>query len=97
MLKTYIKLCNKTSNIMEKGFNTDPAYCREDLEMKIKCYHVIHFHSNKIPKRGSHCFCLPVILIDSGFKICKYSSPQKTMKISIKSQYVRNFLEEEKI
>ena len=84
LLKTYIKLGNKTSNTMEKGFNTDPVYCREDLEMKIKCGHVIHFHSNKIAKKGSHCFCLPVILIDSGFKIGKYCSAPRTMKISIK-------------
>ena len=29
------------------------------------------FHDNKIPKKGSHCVCLSVILIDFVFRIGK--------------------------
>ena len=34
-----------------------------------------NFHDDKIPKEGSHCICLSVILIDSLFKIGKSYYP----------------------
>ena len=34
------------------------------------------FHNNKIPKEGSQCLCLSVILIDSVFRIGKNHNSQ---------------------
>ena len=35
-----------------------------------------NFHNDKMPKEGSHCICLSVILIDFVFKIGKNYYPQ---------------------
>ena len=35
-----------------------------------------NFHNNKIPKKGSQCICLSVILIDSVYKKDKNYYPQ---------------------
>lgn len=32
---------------------------------------MVNFHDNGIPKEGSDCICLPVILIDSDFEMGK--------------------------
>ena len=48
-----------------------PVYDEICLKTKIKSYNGkinTNFHNNKIPKEGSKCICLPVILIDSVYK-----------------------------
>ena len=39
-----------------------------------------NFHNDGIPKEGSYCISLSVLLIDSVFKICKNCYPQVFLK-----------------
>ena len=50
---------------MRKEFNSEPAYNTKYLQTKIKSYKEKIVHNNKIPKEGSQCIFLTVILIDS--------------------------------
>ena len=68
------------------------------LRTKIKSYggktNTI-FHSDRIPKEGSHCICLPVILIDSVSKRSKNNYPQvvsEEYKYTIKEIKVKKYI-----
>ena len=53
---------------------SEPVYNGKHLKTKKKCYEVkinTNFHNNGIPKEGSLCICLLVILIDSVSKMGK--------------------------
>ena len=53
---------------IKKEFDSEAVYNEKDLKAKIKsCDGKINrnFHNNKIPKEGSQCVSLSVILIDS--------------------------------
>ena len=70
LLKTY-KIWRKFKNTIDKTFESDPVYNEKYLKAKIKSYNgkiITNFHNNKIPKEGSQCICLSVLLIDSGFR-----------------------------
>ena len=70
LLKTY-KIWKKFKNTMDKTFDSDPVYNEKYLKAKIKSYNgkiTTNFHNNKIPKEGSQCICLSVLLINSGFR-----------------------------
>ena len=59
------------NNTIDKEFDIDLAYNWKYLKTKIKSYNGkinTNFHNNKIPKKGSQCNCLSVILIDSVYK-----------------------------
>ena len=61
-------------NSIKKEFDSKPAYNVKYLKTKIKFYNGkinTNFQSNKIPKEGSQCICLPAILIDSVSKQVK--------------------------
>ena len=61
-------------NSIKKEFDSKPAYNVKYLKTKIKFYNGkinTNFQSNKIPKEGSQCICLPAILIDSVLKQVK--------------------------
>ena len=79
MLEKYNEIWNKVSNTMTKGFDSK-AVCNENyLRTKIKCYQekvITNFHGEKIPKEGSQCICLSVILINSVFTAGKNSYRQ---------------------
>ena len=75
---------------MKKGFDNEPVNNKKYLKTKIKSYDgkiSTNFNCNKIPKEGSHCTCLSVILIDSiigencypevFFEECKYIFKEK--------------------
>ena len=67
------------SNIIKKGFDTEQVYNEKYLITKIKFYegkNFTNFYGDKIPKEGSQCICLSVILIDSAFRTGKNHYPQ---------------------
>ena len=54
--------------------NDEPVYNEMYLKTKIKSYEAkinTSFYNNKMPKEGSHCIWLSVILIDFVFRIGK--------------------------
>lgn len=54
-------------------------YSQKYQKIKIKSYNgkiSTNFHDDGVPKEGSHCFCLSVILIDSVFRMGKKHYPQ---------------------
>ena len=71
-------MMNYQKNIMKFGENSirkecdnEPAWNEKYLKAKMKPYNGktgTKFHDNKIPKEGSHCICLSVILIVSVFR-----------------------------
>ena len=78
-------------------------YNEKYLKAKIKSYNGkinTNFHNNRIPKEGSQCICLSVILIDSVFRTgknyylqmfleeCKYVVREKKI-----SKYIINGIE----
>ena len=73
LLKAYIKIWNKVSNLIIKKFDSQPVYFEKYLKTKMKFHNKkeINFHDNGMAKEGSHCVCLSVILIDSVYKIGK--------------------------
>ena len=65
------KLLEKYNEIWKKVSNIIPVHNEKYIRTKIKSYNGkidTNFHNNKIPKEGSQCICLSVILIDSIFK-----------------------------
>ena len=80
LLEKYNEISEKFSNSIKKGFDNKPLYNEKYLETKIKSYKGkinANFHNNKIPKEGSQCICLLlVILIDSVFRTGKNYYPQ---------------------
>ena len=89
MLKQYDKIWEKISNIMQKGFGSEPVY-----NNKINT----NFHDNEIPKEYSHCVCLSVILIDSVFKMSKNYHPQAFLeecKYVLKKNKMGKFINKE--
>ena len=63
---------SKLSKVIEKGFDSEPIYNDICLKTKIKSdegkVHTI-FHNDKMPKESTLCICLPIVLIDSVFKV----------------------------
>ena len=71
LLKKYNKIWDIVCNI-----TNEPAYNQKIVKNKIKCCAgKTNFHGNGIPKEGSHCICLSVVLNDFAFKIGKDSYP----------------------
>ena len=78
-MQTYNKVWDKISNIMLKGFDSEPVYTEKYLKNKIKSYDgkmKTNFHDKGVLKEGPHCVCSSVPLIDSFFKIGKNFYPQ---------------------
>ena len=69
----------KVRNSIKNEFDNEPLCNDKYLKTRIKPYNGkinINFHNNKIPKEGSHCICLSVILIDSVFRTGKHYYPE---------------------
>ena len=96
LFKKYNKIWRKVKNIIDKEFDKDPVYNKKYLKPKIKSYNRkinTDFHNNKIPREGSQCIFLSVILIDSVFRTsnnyypqmflaeCKYVVKKKDFKV----------------
>ena len=72
--KAYDKVWDKISNVIQKGFDSEPVYNEKYLKTKVKFYNGkinTNFPDNEIPKSGSHWVYLSVILMDSVFKMGK--------------------------
>ena len=79
LLEKYNEIWRKVSNIIKKQFDSKPVYNDKYIKTKIKSYNGkinTNFHNNNIPKEGSQCICLSVILIDSVYKKDKNYYPQ---------------------
>ena len=79
MLEKYNEIWKKVSNITKNEFDSKTVYNEKYIKTKIKSYKRkinTNFHINKIPKEGSHCICLSVILINSIFRKDKDYYPQ---------------------
>ena len=79
LLKKYNKILDEVSNSIKRGFDNEPVYNEQYLKTKVKFYKGqinTNFHGDRIPKEGSHCVCLSVILIYSIFEIGKLYYPQ---------------------
>ena len=98
LLEKYHEIWKKVKNAIDKEFDSDPAYNEKYLKAKIKYQTNTNFHNNKIPKEGSQCICLSVILIDSAFRTgnyypqvfleeCKYVVKEKKM-----SKYIIKYI-----
>ena len=78
LLEKYNEIWKKV-NIIKKEFNSNPVFNEKCIKTKLKHYNGkfnTNFHNNKIPKEGSQCICLSVILIDSVYKKDKNYYPQ---------------------
>ena len=101
LLKQYDKIWEKISNIMQKGFGSQPVYNEKYLKTKIRFYNNkinTNFHDNDIPKEYSHYVCLSVILIDSVFKMSKNYHPQAFLeecKYVLKKNKMGKFINKE--
>ena len=79
LLKQHNKIWKNVKNIIYKEFDSDPVYNKKYLKAKIKSYNGkinTNFHNDKIPKEGSQCICLSVILINSVFRTSKNYYPE---------------------
>ena len=66
-----MKLGIKLPSLFKKGFDSESEFFDKYFETKIKYYDRkinTTFHDDKLPKEGSQCICLSVILIDSLFR-----------------------------
>ena len=72
LLEKYSKIWDKNSNTVKKGFDSEPVYNEKYQKTKTTSYEgkiSTNFHDDGIPKEGSHCIGLSVILIDSVSRI----------------------------
>ena len=68
------EFCKKVRNSIKNQFDSEPVYKQKCLKINKKSYDGkinTNFHNNEIPKEGSQCIYLSVILIDSGFRTGK--------------------------
>ena len=64
----------KSQQYCQKAFDSQPVYNKKYVKTKVKSYEdkiSTNFHSDKIPKEGSQCICLSVILIDTIYRTGK--------------------------
>ena len=72
MLEAYNTIWDKISNLLEKGFDSEPVYDNKYIRTKIKlCNGTINtnFQGNRIPEEGVQCVCFAIILFDSIVKV----------------------------
>ena len=77
------EIWEKVKDTINKEFDSDPIYNKQYLKAKIKSYNEkinTNFQNNKMPKEGSQCISLSVILIASIFRTCKNYYPQVFLK-----------------
>ena len=98
LLKKCNEIWDKISNLLKKGFNSEPVYNYKYIKTKIKTCNnriITNFQDNKIPKDNEYCACLSVILIDPVVNVdrkydsqiflqeCKYAVKKKKIIHSI--------------
>ena len=91
----------KKLKILSKKIDSKPAYNGKYLKAKIKSYHgkiSTNSHNNKIPKEGSQCICLSVILSDLLFRTDKNYYPQvflEECKYIVKEKKMSEYITDE--
>ena len=102
LLKKYNKFWKKVKNTIDKEFDSDPVYNEKYLKVKIKSYNGkinTNFHKNKMPKEGSQCIYLSVILIDSIFRTGSNYYPQVLLeecKCNVKEIKISKYIVDDK-
>ena len=84
----------KVKNSTKKEFDSKPVYNKKYLKAKKKFYNGksnTNCNINKIPREGSQCIYLSVILIDSVFRTGKNYYPQASL------EECKNVVKEQKI
>ena len=98
LLKKHNKTWKNVKNTIYKEFDSDPVYNKKYLKTKMKSYNGkinTNFHNNKIPKEGSQCICLSVILINSVFRTSKNYYPEMFLeecKYVVKSKNMSKYI-----
>ena len=92
LLEKYNEIWEKVSSSIKKGFHSKHVYYKKYLKTKKASYEGeidSNFYNDKIPKEGSQCICLSVLLIDSVYRTgknyyrqvfleeCKYAVKEK--------------------
>ena len=80
LLKQYSQTWKKVRSIIRKKIGSKLLYNEKYLKTKTKSYNGkinTNFYNDKIPKEGSQCICLSVILIDSVYRKYKDYYPQE--------------------
>ena len=98
LLKNYNRIWKKVKNTINKEFNSDRVYNKNDVKTKTKSYNGkinTNFPNMKIPKEGSQCICLSLILIDSVFRTGNNYYPQvflEECKYVVKEKKMSNYI-----
>ena len=102
LLKKYNKIWDRVSNCLKKQIYSEPVYNEKYLKAKIKSYESIistNFQNDEVPRKGSLCIYLLVILIDCVFKLgenyyrqsileeCKCTFKEKKISIYINDDF----------
>ena len=72
LLEKYNEIWERVSNGIKKGFDSELKSYEGEINK--------NFHSDNIPKQGSQCICLLVILIESVYRTSKNYYPQVLFK-----------------
>ena len=72
-MEKYNTIWDKFHTDIKKKFNSKTVYNQTFLKIKIKFYgdEATDFHNKELPKTGSDCTCLAVVMIDLLFKKTK--------------------------
>ena len=85
LLKNYIKIWEKVSNLMDIKFDSESVYGNNDkyIKGKIKIYKDkvnTNFQGKKVPKENASYKCLSLIMVDSVIKASKKYYPQTLLE-----------------
>ena len=85
LLKNYIKIWEKVSNLMDIKFDSEPFYGNNNkyIKTKIKIYKDkvnTNFQGKKVPKENASYKCLSLIMVDSVIKTSKEYYPQTLLE-----------------
>ena len=102
MLKKLTKIWGKISSLMNKVFDSEPAYGDNDNQIKTKIKSNedkinTNFQSKKITKGNTSYKCLPLIILDSVIRVNKKYYPQtlfEECKCEIKNNKMENVIKD---
>ena len=103
LLEKYNEIWKKVSNIIKKEFESNPACNEKYIKTKKRSDNEnvnTNLHNNKMPKEGSQCICLSVILFDSVSNKVKTIYPQvflEECQYVVKEKKRSSSLDDEKI
>ena len=95
LLKSYNAIWDKSSNLLEKGFDSESVH-NKYIKSKIKFYNGkinTNFYGDKIPGKNVCCVCLSAIILDSIIMVGKKDYPQVLLeerKYAVKMLSMKN-------